>query len=53
MAKIRYARVSTRGQDDGSQAGDLTACGCEKIFTDTASGKNAGRPELDNTLARH
>jgi DNA invertase Pin-like site-specific DNA recombinase len=51
MAKIGYARVSTRGQNDDSQADDLTACGCEKIFTDTASGKNAARPELDRALA--
>ncbi len=51
MAKIGYARVSTRGQNDDSQAGDLTAYGCEKIFTDTASGKLAARPELDRALA--
>ena len=51
MAKIGYARVSTRSQNDDSQAGDLTACGCEKIFTDTASGKNAARPEFDRALA--
>ena len=51
MAKIGYARVSTRSQNDGSQVDDLTAYGCEKIFTDTASGKNAARPELDRALA--
>ena len=51
MAKIGYARVSTRGQNDDSQVDDLTACGCEKIFTDTASGKHAARPELDKALA--
>ena len=51
MAKIGYARVSTRGQNDDSQVDDLTAYGCEKIFTDTASGKNAARPELDKALA--
>src|ERR1700740_1235279 len=44
-------RVSTRGQNDDSQVDDLTAYGCEKIFTDTASGKNAARPELDKALA--
>ena len=38
-------------QNDDSQVDDLTACGCEKIFTDTASGKNAARPELDRALA--
>jgi DNA invertase Pin-like site-specific DNA recombinase len=51
MAKIGYARVSTRGQNDDSQVDDLTAYGCDKIFTDTASGKHAARPELDNALA--
>ena len=51
MAKIGYARVSTRGQNDDSQIDELTGYGCEKIFTDTASGKNAARPELDKALA--
>ena len=51
MAKIGYARVSTRGQNDDSQVDDLTAYGCEKIFTDTASGKHAARPQLDKALA--
>jgi DNA invertase Pin-like site-specific DNA recombinase len=51
MAKIGYARVSTRGQNDDSQVEDLTAYGCDKIFTDTASGKLAARPELDRALA--
>ena len=51
MAKIGYARVSTRGQNDDSQVDDLTAYGCDKIFTDTASGKHAARPELDRALA--
>jgi DNA invertase Pin-like site-specific DNA recombinase len=51
MAKIGYARVSTRTQKDDSQVDDLTAYGCGKIFTDAASGKNAARPELDKALA--
>jgi Resolvase, N terminal domain len=51
MAKIGYARVSTRGQNDDSQVDELTAYGCDKIFTDTASGKLAARPELDRALA--
>ena len=51
MAKVGYARVSTRSQKDDSQVDDLTANGCEKIFTDTASGKHAVRPELDKALA--
>ena len=51
MAKIGYARVSTRSQNDDSQVDDLTAYGCDKIFTDTASGKHADRPELDRALS--
>ena len=51
MAKIGYARVSTRSQKDDSQVDDLTAYGCGKIFTDKTSGKLADRPELDKALA--
>ena len=51
MAKIGYARVSTRSQKDDSQIDELTGYGCDKIFTDTASGKLADRPELDKALA--
>ena len=51
MAKIGYARVSTRSQNDDSQVDDLTAYGCDKIFTDKVSGKLAARPELDRALA--
>jgi DNA invertase Pin-like site-specific DNA recombinase len=51
MAKIGYARVSTHTQKEDSQTDELTAYGCEKIFTDKSSGKNASRPELDKALA--
>ena len=51
MAKIGYARVSTRSQKDDSQIDELTGYGCDKIFTDKASGKLADRPELDKALA--
>src|SRR5256886_4261479 len=51
MAKIGYARGSTRSQNDDSQVDALTACGCDKIFTDTVSGKLAARPELGKALA--
>ena len=42
--------MSTRSQKDDSQIDELTGYGCDKIFTDTASGKLAGRPELDKAL---
>ena len=51
MAKIGYARVSTRSQKDDSQIDELTGYGCDKVFTDKASGKLADRPELDKALA--
>jgi DNA invertase Pin-like site-specific DNA recombinase len=44
-------RVGVRSQNDDSQLDDPTAYGCDKIFTGTASNKNAARPELDRALA--
>jgi DNA invertase Pin-like site-specific DNA recombinase len=52
MARIGYARVSTKGQNDDSQVDELTAAGCDRIFIDRGvSGKHASRPELDKALA--
>ncbi len=52
MARIGYARVSTKGQNDDSQVDELTAYGCDKLFIDHGvSGKHAERPELDKALA--
>ena len=52
MAKIGYARVSTKGQSDDSQVDELTTYGVDKMFVDHGvSGKHASRPELDKALA--
>ena len=40
-----------RNQNDDSQIDDLTAYGCDKIFTDTALRQACRRPELHKALA--
>lgn len=47
---IGYARVSTLDQDPQLQLDALAAAGCERIFTDHASGAATARPELDRML---
>ena len=45
-----YARVSTTEQDAALQVDALTAAGCARIWTDTASGALVERPQLDAAL---
>jgi DNA invertase Pin-like site-specific DNA recombinase len=47
---VGYARVSTLEQTLDLQQDALTAAGCERIFTDTASGSRADRTGLDEAL---
>src|SRR5699024_5662632 len=47
---LGYARVSTGDQDARLQHDALTAAGCYRIFTATASGSLESRPELDKLL---
>ena len=47
---IGYARISTADQTHALQRDALTAAGCEKIFTDTASGSRTDRPGLAQAL---
>jgi DNA invertase Pin-like site-specific DNA recombinase len=47
---IGYARVSTLEQNEALQTDALDKAGCERLFTDHASGAKAHRPELDRLL---
>ena len=51
MSSIGYARVSTRDQHAQGQIDAPNRAGCAKVFTDTASGKLATRPQLDAVMA--
>jgi DNA invertase Pin-like site-specific DNA recombinase len=47
---IGYARVSTTDQKAELQVDALTAAGCDRVFTDKASGSLASRLQLDRML---
>jgi DNA invertase Pin-like site-specific DNA recombinase len=48
---IGYARVSTTDQTLKPQVDALTAAGCEKMFSDVASGARTQRPGLNQAIA--
>jgi DNA invertase Pin-like site-specific DNA recombinase len=47
---LGYARVSTTDQQLHLQVDALTAAGCYRVFTETASGARADRPVLEQVL---
>jgi DNA invertase Pin-like site-specific DNA recombinase len=47
---LGYARVSTTDQQPQLQVDALTAAGCYRVFTETASGARADRPTLAQLL---
>ena len=47
---VGYARVSTRDQSPDLQLAALSEAGCTRVFTETASGAKAARPELAAAL---
>lgn len=48
--KVGYARISTDTQSHDGQIAALESAGCEKIFTETASGAKKDRPVLAEVL---
>jgi DNA invertase Pin-like site-specific DNA recombinase len=46
-----YARVSSDGQSVAAQVAELTAAGCEKVFSETASGAKTDRTQLKRAIA--
>src|SRR5512139_3037912 len=47
---VGYARVSTQDQDPALQLDALKGAGCEKVFTEKASGAQRDRPQLRAAL---
>lgn len=48
--KIGYARVSSHSQDLDLQIESLKKSGCEKIYSESISGKNNNRPQLKEMI---
>lgn len=48
---IGYARVSTQDQKLSLQLDALDKLGCDKVFSDTASGAKSARPGLEQALS--
>jgi DNA invertase Pin-like site-specific DNA recombinase len=51
MGLLGYARVSTSDQSAAGLLDALTAAGCDRVWTEVASGTRARRTALDELLA--
>jgi predicted site-specific integrase-resolvase len=49
-SRVDYARVSTADQNPRLQHDALKLAGCDRVFTDKASGAASDRPELAAAL---
>ncbi|MFY0667627.1 MAG: recombinase family protein [Alteromonas stellipolaris] len=49
--KIGYQRVSTKDQEFDLQTDELEQYGCEKIYSDVASGAKSNRPSLNELIS--
>jgi DNA invertase Pin-like site-specific DNA recombinase len=52
MTTYGYARVSTNGQDLGSQEAELMSAGCARVFKEKVSGAKTDRAELAKLIRR-
>jgi DNA invertase Pin-like site-specific DNA recombinase len=50
VARYGYARISTHWQRDDAQLDALRTAGCDRVWTDTASGRLARRPQWNACL---
>ncbi len=50
MALVGYVRVSSTGQNLGTQKDKLKGYGCQRIFTEKHSGLDQARPQLKARL---
>ena len=50
--KVGYARVSSNTQDLELQTQELLKAGCDKVYSESISGKDNNRPELMAMIER-